>query len=83
MKLKVVVPAVPLAAPPASVAEAAVLSSPGERALQAKVFKLLSPETAIGVELTSAWQLVPEASTSGLISTFCRLKLNPICRPML
>jgi 5-methyltetrahydrofolate--homocysteine methyltransferase len=34
---------------------------------QAKVFKLLSPEKAIGVELTSAWQLVPEASTSAII----------------
>jgi len=31
------------------------------------VFKLLSPEKAIGVELTSAWQLVPEASTSAII----------------
>jgi 5-methyltetrahydrofolate--homocysteine methyltransferase len=34
---------------------------------QAKVFRLLSPETAIGVSLTSAYQLVPEASTSAII----------------
>jgi len=34
---------------------------------QAKLFKLLAPETAIGVTLTSAYQLVPEASTSALI----------------
>ena len=34
---------------------------------QAKVFRLLSPEMAIGVSLTSAWQLVPEASTSAII----------------
>ncbi|HET9327427.1 MAG TPA: methionine synthase, partial [Candidatus Eisenbacteria bacterium] len=30
---------------------------------QAKLFKLLDPEKAIGVTLTSAYQLVPEAST--------------------
>ncbi len=34
---------------------------------QAKLFKLLHPEEAIGVTLTSAYQLVPEASTSALI----------------
>jgi len=34
---------------------------------QAKLFKLLSPESAIGVTLTSAHQLVPEASTSAII----------------
>jgi 5-methyltetrahydrofolate--homocysteine methyltransferase len=34
---------------------------------QAKLFKLLEPETAIGVTLTSAYQLVPEASTSAII----------------
>ena len=34
---------------------------------QAKLFKLLEPERAIGVTLTSAYQLVPEASTSALI----------------
>jgi 5-methyltetrahydrofolate--homocysteine methyltransferase len=34
---------------------------------QAKLFKLLDPENAIGVTLTSAWQLVPEASTSALV----------------
>jgi 5-methyltetrahydrofolate--homocysteine methyltransferase len=34
---------------------------------QAKLFKLLSPESAIGVTLTSAYQLVPEASTSALV----------------
>ncbi len=34
---------------------------------QAKLFRLLSPEQAIGVSLTSAYQLVPEASTSALI----------------
>jgi len=34
---------------------------------QAKLFKLLAPEAAIGVTLTSAYQLVPEASTSALI----------------
>jgi len=38
-----------------------------ELADQAKLFKLLSPEPAIGVSLTSAYQLVPEASTSALI----------------
>ena len=34
---------------------------------QAKLFKLLHPEDSIGVHLTSAFQLVPEASTSALI----------------
>ena len=34
---------------------------------QAKLFKLLDPEKTIGVTLTSAYQLVPEASTSALI----------------
>jgi 5-methyltetrahydrofolate--homocysteine methyltransferase len=34
---------------------------------QAKLFALLKPESAIGVTLTSAWQLVPEASTSAII----------------
>jgi 5-methyltetrahydrofolate--homocysteine methyltransferase len=34
---------------------------------QAKLFKLLKPEDSIGVHLTSAFQLVPEASTSALI----------------
>ena len=34
---------------------------------QAKLFKLLGPEDAIGVTLTSAYQLVPEASTSAII----------------
>jgi 5-methyltetrahydrofolate--homocysteine methyltransferase len=34
---------------------------------QGKLFTLLKPEDAIGVTLTSAWQLVPEASTSALI----------------
>jgi len=34
---------------------------------QAKLFKLLRPESAIGVTLTTAYQLVPEASTSALI----------------
>jgi 5-methyltetrahydrofolate--homocysteine methyltransferase len=34
---------------------------------QAKLFRLLAPEPAIGVTLTSAYQLVPEASTSALI----------------
>ena len=34
---------------------------------QAKLFQLLAPESAIGVTLTSAYQLVPEASTSALI----------------
>jgi len=34
---------------------------------QAKLFKLLRPEDAIGVTLTSAYQLVPEASTSAII----------------
>ena len=34
---------------------------------QAKLFALLKPEDAIGVSLTSAYQLVPEASTSAVI----------------
>jgi 5-methyltetrahydrofolate--homocysteine methyltransferase len=34
---------------------------------QAKLFKLLEPEEGIGVTLTSAYQLVPEASTSAII----------------
>ncbi|TMQ72173.1 MAG: methionine synthase, partial [Candidatus Eisenbacteria bacterium] len=34
---------------------------------QAKLFKLLEPEKAIGVSLTSAYQLVPEASTSAIV----------------
>jgi 5-methyltetrahydrofolate--homocysteine methyltransferase len=34
---------------------------------QAKMFKLLAPDQAIGVSLTSAFQLVPEASTSAII----------------
>jgi len=34
---------------------------------QGKLFALLKPEDAIGVTLTSAFQLVPEASTSALI----------------
>ncbi|HET9328788.1 MAG TPA: vitamin B12 dependent-methionine synthase activation domain-containing protein, partial [Candidatus Eisenbacteria bacterium] len=34
---------------------------------QAKLFKLLDPEKAIGVTLTSAYQLVPEASTSAIV----------------
>ena len=34
---------------------------------QAKLFALLGPENAIGVNLTSAYQLVPEASTSALV----------------
>jgi len=34
---------------------------------QAKLFKLLEPERGIGVTLTSAHQLVPEASTSAII----------------
>jgi 5-methyltetrahydrofolate--homocysteine methyltransferase len=34
---------------------------------QAKLFRLLAPEDAIGVSLTSAYQLVPEASTSALV----------------
>jgi len=34
---------------------------------QAKLFKLLGPEASIGVTLTSASQLVPEASTSAII----------------
>jgi 5-methyltetrahydrofolate--homocysteine methyltransferase len=38
-----------------------------ELADQAKLFALLGPEDAIGVTLTSAYQLVPEASTSALI----------------
>ena len=38
-----------------------------ELADQAKLFKLLGPEESIGVTLTSAYQLVPEASTSAII----------------
>ncbi len=38
-----------------------------ELADQAKLFKLLHPDTAIGVTLTSAYQLVPEASTSAIV----------------
>ncbi|HEY3216709.1 MAG TPA: methionine synthase [Candidatus Eisenbacteria bacterium] len=34
---------------------------------QAKLFRLLDPERTIGVTLTSAYQLVPEASTSAII----------------
>jgi 5-methyltetrahydrofolate--homocysteine methyltransferase len=34
---------------------------------QGKMFALLKPEKAIGVTLTSAWQLVPEASTSAIV----------------
>jgi 5-methyltetrahydrofolate--homocysteine methyltransferase len=34
---------------------------------QAKLFALLKPQDAIGVALTSAFQLVPEASTSAVI----------------
>ena len=34
---------------------------------QAKLFQLLQPDTSIGVTLTSAFQLVPEASTSALV----------------
>ncbi len=34
---------------------------------QAKLFQLLGPEEAIGVSLTQAYQLVPEASTSAVI----------------
>ncbi|HEY2955417.1 MAG TPA: methionine synthase [Candidatus Eisenbacteria bacterium] len=34
---------------------------------QAKLFTLLGPEERIGVTLTSAWQLVPEASTSAIV----------------
>jgi len=34
---------------------------------QAKLFQLLKPEEAIGVTLTSAYQLVPEASTSAIV----------------
>ena len=34
---------------------------------QAKLFELLKPEDAIGVSLTSAYQLVPEASTSAVV----------------
>jgi 5-methyltetrahydrofolate--homocysteine methyltransferase len=34
---------------------------------QAKLFKLLDPQKRIGVTLTSAFQLVPEASTSAII----------------
>ncbi|TMQ73305.1 MAG: methionine synthase [Candidatus Eisenbacteria bacterium] len=38
-----------------------------ELADQAKLFQLLAPERAIGVTLTSAYQLVPEASTSAIV----------------
>jgi 5-methyltetrahydrofolate--homocysteine methyltransferase len=34
---------------------------------QARLFSLLKPETSIGVTLTSAFQLVPEASTSAIV----------------
>jgi 5-methyltetrahydrofolate--homocysteine methyltransferase len=34
---------------------------------QAKLFRLLGPEKSIGVTLTSAYQLVPEASTSAIV----------------
>jgi 5-methyltetrahydrofolate--homocysteine methyltransferase len=34
---------------------------------QAKLFRLIRPEESIGVTLTSAYQLVPEASTSAII----------------
>jgi 5-methyltetrahydrofolate--homocysteine methyltransferase len=34
---------------------------------QARIFRLLGPEATIGVTLTSAYQLVPEASTSAII----------------
>jgi 5-methyltetrahydrofolate--homocysteine methyltransferase len=34
---------------------------------QAKLFTLLEPDASIGVSLTSAYQLVPEASTSAII----------------
>jgi 5-methyltetrahydrofolate--homocysteine methyltransferase len=34
---------------------------------QARIFRLLGPESTIGVTLTSAYQLVPEASTSAII----------------
>jgi 5-methyltetrahydrofolate--homocysteine methyltransferase len=34
---------------------------------QGKLFALLQPEESIGVTLTSAWQLVPEASTTALV----------------
>jgi 5-methyltetrahydrofolate--homocysteine methyltransferase len=34
---------------------------------QAKLFELVKPEQAIGVTLTSAYQLVPEASTSAIV----------------
>ncbi len=34
---------------------------------QGRLFQLLAPEPAIGVTLTSAYQLVPEASTSAII----------------
>jgi 5-methyltetrahydrofolate--homocysteine methyltransferase len=34
---------------------------------QQKLFELLKPESSIGVTLTSAYQLVPEASTSAII----------------
>jgi 5-methyltetrahydrofolate--homocysteine methyltransferase len=34
---------------------------------QGKLFALLKPQETIGVTLTSAWQLVPEASTTALV----------------
>ena len=34
---------------------------------QARIFRLLDPGSTIGVTLTSAYQLVPEASTSAII----------------
>jgi 5-methyltetrahydrofolate--homocysteine methyltransferase len=34
---------------------------------QGRIFKLLDPAATVGVTLTSAWQLVPEASTSAII----------------
>ena len=38
-----------------------------ELADQAKLFTLLTPQERIGVALTSAWQLVPEASTTAIV----------------
>jgi 5-methyltetrahydrofolate--homocysteine methyltransferase len=34
---------------------------------QGRIFRLLDPASAIGVTLTSAFQLVPEASTSAIV----------------
>ena len=34
---------------------------------QGRIFRLLDPATTIGVTLTSAYQLVPEASTSAIV----------------